>query len=112
MTFKFGETIHLVPTQTTVTGTTDTLVGSVYITKGVITKVAAFLGEQAATHTATLTITRNTGGGTLQALTSSSAQAEVSATSVTVSNSDYYDLYLKTNNASGVAVLSAVRFEF
>jgi len=112
MTFKFGEPIHLVPTQTTVTGTTNTLVGTVYITKGVITKVAAFLGEQGATHTATLTISRNTGGSTLQSLASSSAPAEVSATNVTVANSDYYDLYLKTDNASGVAVLSAIRFEF
>jgi hypothetical protein len=104
--------ITLSPSQHTVTGTTETLIGSVYLDAGTITTVRALFGEQYAAHTASLRLRKFTGGGILHTFTSGAAPAAVSTTSLVVAGADWYDVFLFTDDAAGVAFCSGLFIEY
>tara|TARA_R110002167_G_scaffold114631_2_gene288551 strand:- start:4806 stop:5705 length:900 start_codon:yes stop_codon:yes gene_type:complete len=104
--------ITLSPSQHTVTGTTETLVGSVYLAAGTISTVSALFGEQYAAHTASLRLRKFTGGGILHTFTSVSAPAAVSTASLVVAGADWYDVFLFTDDAAGVAFCSGLFIEY
>jgi len=97
--------------QTTVTGTTSTLVGSIYLTAGTIGTVRALFGEQNGAHTASLQIVRFSNSTQLHLFTSSSQPAAVSTTSLSVPADDWYEVFMFTTNAAGIAVCSGIQFD-
>jgi len=99
----------LVPEQTSITGTASTQVGAVYLKAATYT-IRAFFGETAGAHTATLKIDAN-GGSNLHTFTSSAAPAAVSQSNVVVSAAGWFDIFMFTDNASGVAICQGLEFE-
>lgn len=99
----------LVPEQTSIAGTASTQVGAVYLKAATYT-IRAFFGETAGAHTATLKIDAN-GGSNLHTFTSSAAPAAVSQSNVVVSAAGWFDIFMFTDNASGVAICQGLEFE-
>jgi hypothetical protein len=112
MTYSVDRVENIVFTQNTVAGNTETLVGSIYITPRNINVIRAFLGETSAeSATASLKMTKNSDASTVVTLTSSSAAASVTATDTAITAVGWYDFYLYTNHASGIAFCSGIRME-
>jgi len=99
------------PSITSVTGTVETWVGSVYLPVRTIPTIRAFMGEETAAHDASLRIRRDADASILTTLTSGALPAGVTGTDVAVANADWYHLYLFTDDAAGVAICTGVRFE-
>ena len=93
------------------TGVTSTLVGSVYLTAGVVGTVRALFGEQNGAHTASLKIVRNSNSTQLHLFTSSSQPANVSTTNLTVPGTGWYEIFMFTDDAAGIAVCSGMQFD-
>ena len=112
MTYNSNRVENIVLTQNTVSGNTETLVGSIYLTPRNINLIRAFLGETSSeSATASLKMVKNSDASTIVTLASSSAAASVTAADTAIAAAGWYDFYLYTNHASGVAFCSGVRFE-
>ena len=98
----------VVPSQTSVTGVTETLIGSVYL---VVTSydISAFLGEETAAYNGILRFRLSTDSTILTTLTATTAQpANVSTTGVSVSTEGWYEMFLYSDNAAGVAICEGI----
>ena len=99
----------LVPSQTSVTGVTETLVGTSYLIIDTY-DISAFLGEETGTYNGILRFRLTTDSSILTTLTATTAQpANVSSTGISVTTEGWYEMFLYSDNASGVAICEGIR---
>ena len=104
--------IHIVPSQTTVVGTTPVLVASVKLPVRKIPSISAWLGEETGAYNATVRFVRETGGATLLDLTAVAAiPAEVVATDTVVAAADEYHIFLLAADPAGVCICTRILIE-
>lgn len=106
-------TIRLILSPDTVTGSVETAVGSVYLSSGTIATVRAFIGCQDILMAATMVIRRNSDASLIATVGGvAGGVTERTTTSVSIPSTAWYDIFLYTNNVSGVGIARGLTLEF
>lgn len=104
--------INLIPSPTSMTGTIETTVGSVYIVAGSYASVIALLGSVSAADTSFLKFKKFSDGATVLTLSTAPGTVthQASTGSVVFSSSDWYNIVLYGSSVSGSSICTGVKF--
>lgn len=103
---------RFIPAPNSVTGTVETYVGSVYIKVGNILTIRAMLGSQNPVHSASLRMRRFTGATLITTVGGvAGALGNRTVSNVSITNEDWYDMFMFSSDPAGVAICGGVSLE-
>lgn len=105
--------IHLITNPVSMTGTVETKIGSVRLASGTLNILRALVGCENSVHAATIRLRKQSDGTSLTTVGGTAGVLQEQTTStMAVATEAWYDVFLVSDNASGVALCSGLYIEY